>query len=392
MESSYRMKKPSERGVPTIKVSPSTTSYSSPSSASPTSSTYSDSSSSSIRRSLSLTSSSPDSPVGKLLDDPNWPFLRSPVSPPPTLVSNSRASSGSSYASRTNAQLNQISKMPAIREDGTGGQKSSHDANDDYDRHYRSYSGASNNLGAGPSTSSFGVGNNLGAGLSTSSLGLADVAHTVAQNRRSRVPTPSFYQYGEDYLTSYARVGVPERPTSTPPPSIQAQQQLLLQKRMSALPGSRASVYSPAGSTRASVYSPAGSARAGSRVSLARASRSFSPAPSFAPTIGAPQPAMLAGHTRGPSSLAGSLPEDSEWGSRRGSSALGRVMGRDLEKGSVGGSEMGRPLVNERLAEKERREASFWRRHRRALVMLLVVLMVTGAAVGLAFGLRQSGN
>lgn len=284
-----------------------------------------------------------------------------PLSPPPitapaaALINNTKGPAGSSHALRTSLQ-SAVPRMPPIREDAAGN----------------------------------GNGNGNG-GVGPGALGLADVAHRGSQQRRSRA---SFYQYGEDYLTSYERVGVPARPRSTPAPPHPRPRPRPRRTRSGASARS-----SRSGRSARSGSSPRASASFSSSAapSVPSVPSSFECGLSGS-TMGAPPAAVLVGAAgAGAGAGAGMTEGGAGWEARRGS-ATGRVMGRDLEKGSVGGSEMDRPLVAEKSAEGGMRRRtrgtrggdSWWRRQRRSLVMMLVVVVVIGVAVGIAFGVRRS--
>lgn len=158
----------------------------------------------------------------------------------------------------------------------------------------------------------------------------------LAGQSRSR---NSFYQYGEDYITAYDRVGL----TSSP---------------------------GPRSASRTSARSVSSSRRSGSvRSAKSRESGGYS----------SPSAVRSPGARPSSDTTSGSTTEHS-----------GREMAmdgaRDLERGPV--SEPESELEKVAMVETRAR-MSWWRRWRRFFLVLIVVLGLGGLAVGIIFGTRS---
>lgn len=218
-------------------------------------------------------STSPVSPTYTLFPTSNNPRSRSPSSltaPAPAILHNQPATSHSRHTS-----VQSIAKMPPIREDSSS-------------------------------------------------------IITDPGRRRSR---SSFYQYGEDYITSWDRAGL------TPSPTLRPGSWASSQSARSARSAAGTGVASSLGSGH-STHSVSAPARGGRDV----------------------------GRTK-------HLERERE---------MWREREQDLERGSEGGeSEPEKDLGKEVLIRK-----TWWRRWRRRIVVMLVVVALIGLGVGLAFGLR----
>lgn len=181
-----------------------------------------------------------------------------------------------------------------------------------------------------------------------------DVA--TAAHRRSK---GSFYQYGEDYITSYDRVGLTASPTQRPQ--------------------SRTSVHSAGGGARSLRRSASVRSAKSFTGKSRRSSRASSKYSAAVARSSLPPESYRGHHSRGSAGTAGTESTYTE-----GTRDQNRE--RDLEAGPV--SEPESELEKAVMAET-RVKRSWWRRWRRFVVILMVVLGLAGLAVGIIFGTRS---
>ncbi|KAF3762253.1 hypothetical protein M406DRAFT_332637 [Cryphonectria parasitica EP155] len=176
------------------------------------------------------------------------------------------------------------------------------------------------------------------------------------QRPRSIAGTNSFYQYGEDYITAYDRVGL-----VAPPGPMR--------------PNSRTSMHSVRSARSA-------------RSSLCCSGPSTVPVCCSGLEEGDEEGedgGLGEGSRSGAGSAAGNTARESAGYGGGGSGSSSSGAPTDNEKGSVGWGDVEKGLDDRR----RRNNKSWWKRWRRVILVVLVILIVTGFAVGLAFGLQS---
>lgn len=200
---------------------------------------------------------------------------------------------------------------------------------------------------------------------------------TTAAHRRSK---GSFYQYGEDYITAYDRVGL----TASPTPRSQ--------HRTSSV-HSDGSGSGGGGGGGVGGVGAARSLRRSASVRSAISGRSGRSSKSAAA-------AGAAGSSRGSLRL-GSPYSKTHWSRGSGategtysSSGAGTARERERERERERDLESGGPVsepeseLEKAVVTETRERRSWWRRWRRFVVILMVVLGLAGLAVGIIFGTR----